>query len=1066
MTIKIDYKNTKLIHLCFYEYNNINMSEIKGPTTRRDHLLKVQNEIQLVWGNNLGHEGVIDETKEKYFVTFPYPYMNGTLHVGHAFTLSKAEFAARYQKLKGKQVLFPFSFHCTGMPIVACALKLKRELEKFGTPPKFPSLSIEPQQIEKTEKKKNKKGKAASKKSSKRYQYEILEEMGVPINIIPNFIDPIYWTTYFPELAMKDLQDLGVHVDWRRSFITTELNHYYDMFVRWQFNKLKEKEFVKYGTRMCIYSPSEKQPCADHDRSIGEGVKPKKYTIIKQEVIKPENTFEWCLENKNTKVCLLVATTRPEMIVGQTNIWVDPQTTYNMHYSETENTIFICSGHAAYNMMYQTNTIYINDPLECWGGIDGSELVGLKVNSPYSENKIITVLPATGIKISSSKGTGLVMSVPSEAPSDYHSYVSLQKDSKLQNKYNIDNTYFLPIVECIKTDKYDVNTGIAVYNIKKMSLEDKTIEAYKESLKGTMRCGIYKDTIASEAMVLMEEFMIINNACFEYWEPENTVISRSNTKCVCKYEPQWYIDYGCEKYKSNIKEYVDNDLNTYSNSTKTKFQAAYDWLGNHGFSRSFGLGTYIPWAKDFLIDSLSDSTIYMAFYTIAHIIKKIPKTDFDEKQSDMLFDHVFLNKQMGMSNIPQDLVECCKKEFDYWYPLDLRVSGKDLITNHLTMCLYNHNVIWDEKMMPKSFFTNGHVLLNGEKMSKSTGNFMTLHNAINKYSSDATRFALAESGDTNDDANFTFTHIDKKGKKVSGIVDSAILNLTREENWIIDNANLNMRQDEYTYWDKLFDTQINRCISESMIALDSMKYRIAISNSFHKMSKSRDTYRTNVEIFHKTLFDKWTNAFLIMNSIFCPHLCDYIWIKLGKDKLATTSSFPECGEINEKLEKEYDYLQKINQTIDKKLRIFRKDKKMDNIKELNIYVTPIYINWQQTIIDKLKEMQTITPGLFEDKKEKRNIMKTLYPIIKELPCAKSKKGNNKVMGFVNQLITDFNSVLNDCKEFDEKSVIIKHIKYIASHIEREIKINVMTIDVNKDDSINAMPFYPALEFVI
>lgn len=32
----------------------------------------------------------------KFLVTFTFPYMNGFLHLGHAFSLSKAEFAARY----------------------------------------------------------------------------------------------------------------------------------------------------------------------------------------------------------------------------------------------------------------------------------------------------------------------------------------------------------------------------------------------------------------------------------------------------------------------------------------------------------------------------------------------------------------------------------------------------------------------------------------------------------------------------------------------------------------------------------------------------------------------------------------------------------------------------------------------------------------------------------------------------------------------------------------------------------------------------------------------------------
>ena len=64
--------------------------------------------------------------------------MNGRLHLGHAFSLTKAEFAAGFKRLRGYNVLFPFGFHCTGMPIQAAANKLKNEIATYGNPPQFP----------------------------------------------------------------------------------------------------------------------------------------------------------------------------------------------------------------------------------------------------------------------------------------------------------------------------------------------------------------------------------------------------------------------------------------------------------------------------------------------------------------------------------------------------------------------------------------------------------------------------------------------------------------------------------------------------------------------------------------------------------------------------------------------------------------------------------------------------------------------------------------------------------------------------------------------------------------
>ena len=60
-----------------------------------------------------------------------WSYMNGYLHLGHAFTMCKVDFTCRYKKLCGYNVLFPFGFHCTGMPICGAAKRLEKELELY-----------------------------------------------------------------------------------------------------------------------------------------------------------------------------------------------------------------------------------------------------------------------------------------------------------------------------------------------------------------------------------------------------------------------------------------------------------------------------------------------------------------------------------------------------------------------------------------------------------------------------------------------------------------------------------------------------------------------------------------------------------------------------------------------------------------------------------------------------------------------------------------------------------------------------------------------------------------------
>jgi leucyl-tRNA synthetase len=173
--------------------------------------------------------------------------------------------------------------------------------------------------------------------------------MGVPIEEIPKFSDPKHWLMYFSPKAIVDLKKFGISVDWRRSFITTDDNQYYDKFIRWQFNRLKEKNLLTFQKRFSIFSTIDNQPCADHDRSKGEGVVPQEYFLVKLKVVKfPKALSE--LEGK-FDVFFAACTLRPETMYGQTNCWILPTGTYGV-YQINEKEAFVMTERSARSIYY------------------------------------------------------------------------------------------------------------------------------------------------------------------------------------------------------------------------------------------------------------------------------------------------------------------------------------------------------------------------------------------------------------------------------------------------------------------------------------------------------------------------------------------------------------------------------------------------------------------------------------------------------------------------------------------------------------------------------------------
>ncbi|XP_012407263.1 leucine--tRNA ligase, cytoplasmic [Sarcophilus harrisii] len=1057
------------------------MTERKG-TAKVDFLKKIEREIQQKWDAEKVFEANASDpgsltSKDKYFVTFPYPYMNGRLHLGHTFSLSKCEFSVGYQRLKGKKCLFPFGLHCTGMPIKACADKLKREIELYGCPPEFPDeeeeeedITTKKEEIIIKDKAKGKKSKAAAKAGSSKYQWGIMKSLGLSDEEIMKFSEAEHWLDYFPPLAIQDLKKMGLKVDWRRSFITTDVNPYYDSFVKWQFLTLRERNKIKFGKRYTIYSPKDGQPCMDHDRQTGEGVGPQEYTLIKMKVIEPYPSKLSGLKGKN--IFLVAATLRPETMFGQTNCWVRPDMKY-IGFETANGDIFICTQRAARNMSYQGFT-KDNGVVPVVKELMGEEIIGAALSAPLTSFKVIYTLPMLTIK--EDKGTGVVTSVPSDSPDDVAAFRDLKKKQALRAKYGIKDEMVMPfepvpIIEIPGIGNLSAPSICDELKIQSQNDREKLAEA-KEQLylkgfyEGIMLVDGFKGQKVQDVKKTIQKKMIDNGEALIYMEPEKQVISRSSDECVVALCDQWYLDYGEETWKKQTSQCL-RDLETFCDETRRNFEATLGWLQEHACSRTYGLGTRLPWDEQWLIESLSDSTIYMAYYTVAHLLQggnlrgqeESPLGIRAQAMTKEVWDYIFFKEApFPKTQIPKEKLDKLKDEFEFWYPVDLRVSGKDLVPNHLSYYLYNHVAMWpgQSDKWPKAVRANGHLLLNSEKMSKSTGNFLTLTQAIDKFSADGMRLALADAGDTVEDANF-----------VEAMADAGILRLYTWVEWVkemVANWDSLRSGPASTFNDRVFASEMNAGIVKTEQNYEKIMFKEALKTGFFEFQAAKDKYRElAIEGMHRDLVFQFIEVQTLLLTPICPHICEHVWMLLGKPDSIMKAEWPLAGPVDEVLIRSSQYLMEVAHDLRLRLKNYMmpaKGKKVDKQphqkpSHCTIYVAKNYPPWQHTTLSVLRRHFEANEGKLPDNK-------VIASELGNLP--ELKKYMKKVMPFVAMIKENLEKtgpqVLDLQLEFDEQGVLMENIVYLTNSLELdhiEVKFAFEADDRIREDCCPGKP---------
>ncbi len=909
------------------------------------------------------------DDRPKFFITIPYPYLNGNLHVGHCRTFTIGDAIARYKRMCGYNVLFPMGFHVTGTPIIGLAeLISKRDERTIDVYTKYHD---------------------------------------VPLDVLLTLTTPEKIVEYFSKEAEKALKDIGYSIDWRRKFTTTD--EPYQKFIEWQFWKLKEKGYIVKGSHPVRFCPNCNNPVEDHDLLMGEEATIVDFTVIKF----------YMRDDEFGKIVFPCATLRPETVFGVTNIWVKP-TKYVLCRVNGE--VWFVSKKACEKLSYQGKDV------ELLREVDADDFIGKFVVNPVT-GKEVPILPADFVD--TENATGVVMSVPAHAPYDYVAIEDLKRNEEILKKYGIEDVVksIEPIVLIrIEGEKYEVPAKeiveeLGIKDQRDENLEKATKIVYKKEYhKGVLLdvTGKYAGMRVSEVKEVIQNDLIregIGDIFYEF--SEKPVVCRCGTECVVKVvEDQWFIRYSDREWKDRVLNWLEK-MTIIPEYYREEFRNKIEWLKDKACARRRGLGTRIPWDREWLIESLSDSTIYMAYYILAKFVNE-GKLKAENVTKELL-DYVLLGignaKEVAdSSKLSVELVEEIRRDFEYWYPVDLRSSGKDLVANHLLFFLFHHVAIFPERYWPKAIAVNGYVSLEGKKMSKSKGPLLTMKRAVNENGADVTRLYILYSAEYDSDADWRRKEVEAMKRHLERFYELVRENYTKEIK-------------EIDHLDRWLMSRFQKAVKDTREAMEKLQTRRAVNSAFFEVMNDVRWYLKRGGDNLAIILDDWIKLL----TPFIPHICEELW-HIKHDSFVSLESYPEYDEskVDEVAEAIENYLKALIEDI-KEVMKFSEGK--------NVYLA-FAEDWKVQALKialKSESMKSAMAELMRDEK--------------------FKKMAKEVSAFLKRVFRD-KDTFKEIAKIDERKIVEENREFV----ERELGVKLILDEksVPNEKRKLAMPGKPAI----
>ena len=782
-----------------------------------------------------------DPRRPKYFVTAAYPYPNSPQHIGHARTYTIADANARFHRMRGFNTLYPMGFHYTGTPLYAMAKRLSQN---------------DPEIIE-----------------------TFTKIYGIPAAKLDGLKEPRKMADYFRNDIKKGMIEIGFSVDWRREFTTAD--RLYNRFIQWHFRWLNQHGFITKGTHPVAWCPNDKNPVGVVDIQGG---------------VEPEIGDSHLVKFESNGTIYPTATLRPETIFGVTNIWVNPNTRYVKAQVDSEE--WVVSREATETLEHQNHSVRIETEFS------GADLLWKEVVNPMT-NTAVPILPADFVE--PDNGTGIVMSVPGHAPYDYQALMDLRTRSWTSSEPG-DVVRKIEPISIIKLEGF--SEFPAADMVKKFEIsgqkDPRLAQATKDLYSKEYHNGVMTDnakpysglSVEGARQAVIKDLGSAGKMASIYELLNRPITCRCGTRVVVHVvDNQWFINYGDEEWKKKAHQCLD-EMTILPEERRGEFNYTIDWLRERACARKVGLGTRLPWDMDWTIEALSDSVVYMAYYVLAKylakewvIFKKFEK--YPQKLPDSFFDYLFLgqgstdtvSRETGIS---KRILEAARREFSYFYPVDMRHSAKDLVSNHLSFYIFHHTALFAQDQWPRGIVANGFVLMAGDKMSKSLENIIPLRQAVAKFGADPLRIGTLATAELNQDTDFNETLATTIQDRLIGLISQS-RKLRRKM----------AAKRAYSTLDRWMLSRLNTAIQAATTAMERLRVREVVNIVLYHLENDAAWYqrrlgpkKTRGDARNQVLRQVFDSKARMLAPL-APHVAEEMWFTLGNKGLVVRAEWPK-----------------------------------------------------------------------------------------------------------------------------------------------------------------------------